>query len=74
MLDKLALALVVLGAIVWGGIGIFGIDVISWMFGGASAVVSRIIYTLIALAGIWCISLFFRRNEVVETESHTYAN
>ena len=70
MLDKLALALVVLGAIVWGGIGIFGIDVISWMFGGASAVVSRVIYTLIALAGIWCISLFFRRNEVVESEAH----
>jgi len=74
MLDKLALALVVLGAIVWGGIGIFGIDVISWMFGGAGAVVSRVIYTLIALAGIWCISLFFRRNEVVEGESHHYAN
>ena len=74
MLDKLALALVVLGAIVWGGIGIFGIDVISWMFGGAGAVVSRIIYTLIALAGIWCISLFFRRNEVVETETHHYSN
>ena len=74
MLDKLALALVVLGAIVWGGIGIFGIDVISWMFGGAGAVVSRIIYTLIALAGIWCISMFFRRNEVIETEHHSYAN
>ena len=63
MLDKLSLALTVIGALNWGGIGIFGFDTIGWMFGGQHAVVSRIIYTLIALAGVWCISLLFRAPE-----------
>ncbi len=66
MIDKIALALVIIGALVWGGIGIFGFDVVAWIFGGQGAIVSRIIYTLVALAGLWCISLFFRRNEVVD--------
>ena len=66
MLDKIALALVIIGAIVWGGIGLFQIDLVAWIFGGQSAIVSRIIYSLVGLAGLWCISLFFRRNDVVE--------
>ncbi len=66
MLDKIALALVIIGALVWGGIGIFGFDVVAWIFGGQGAIVSRIIYTLVAIAGLWCISLFFRKNEVVD--------
>ena len=66
MLDKIALALVLIGAIVWGGIGLFQFDLVAWIFGGQSAIVSRIIYSLVGLAGLWCISLFFRRNDVVE--------
>ncbi|MBC5787944.1 MULTISPECIES: DUF378 domain-containing protein [Clostridiaceae] len=66
MLDKIALALVIIGAIVWGGIGLFQFDLVAWIFGGQSAIVSRIIYSLVGLAGLWCISLFFRRNDVVE--------
>ena len=65
MLDRLSLVLVVLGAINWGVIGIFRTDLIAWMFGGQAASVSRIIYTLVGLAGIWCISLFFRNRNVV---------
>ncbi len=66
MIDKIALALVIIGALVWGGIGIFGFDVVAWLFGGQGAIVSRIVYTIVALAGLWCISLFFRKNEVTD--------
>ena len=63
MLDKLALILVIIGAINWGSIGLFQFDIVGWIFGGQSAIVSRIIFTIVALAGIWCISLLFRHNE-----------
>lgn len=65
MLDKLALILVIIGGINWGSIGIFQFDIVAWIFGGQGAIVSRIIYTLVGLAAIWCISLLFRDNEVV---------
>ena len=63
MLDRLALILVVVGALNWGGIGLFKFDAVAWIFGGQDAIFSRIIYTVIALAGIWCISLLFRARE-----------
>ena len=65
MLDKLALILAIIGAINWGSIGLFQFDIVGWIFGGQSAIVSRIIFTIVALAGIWCISLLFRENEVL---------
>ena len=65
MLDKLALILVIIGAVNWGAIGLFQFDIVGWIFGGQSAIVSRIIFTVVALAGIWCISLLFRENEVL---------
>lgn len=63
MLDRISLVLVILGALNWGSIGLFRFDMISWIFGGQGAVVSRIIYTLVALAGIWCVTLLFRQRE-----------
>jgi uncharacterized membrane protein YuzA (DUF378 family) len=66
MLDRIALALIIIGAVNWGSIGIFGFDIVGWLFGGQGAIVSRIIFTLVGLAGIWCISLFFRKNDVVD--------
>ncbi len=67
MLDRLALILVVIGALNWGSIGLFQFDLVAWAFGGAASAVSRVIYTIVALAGIWCISLFFRdREEILE--------
>ena len=69
MLDKLALILVIIGAINWGSIGLFQFDIVGWVFGGQGAIVSRIIFTLVALAGIWCISLLFRENEVLVRNS-----
>lgn len=65
MLDKLALILVIIGAVNWGAIGLFQFDIVGWIFGGQSAIISRIIFTIVALAGIWCISLLFRENEVL---------
>lgn len=65
MLDRISLILVIIGAINWGSIGLFQFDIVSWLFGGQDAIISRIIYTVIALAGIWCISLLFRENEVL---------
>ena len=66
MLDKISLILVIIGALNWGSIGLFQFDIVAWIFGGQGAIVSRIIYTLVALAGIWCISMLFRENEQVE--------
>lgn len=59
MLDKIALILTIVGGINWGLIGIFRFDLVAWIFGGQSAIISRIIYTLVSLAAIWCISLLF---------------
>ena len=66
MLDKIALALVIIGALVWGGVGLFGFDLVGRLFGGQGAIVSRFIYTIVGLAGLWCISLFFRKNETID--------
>ena len=68
ILDRIALVLLIVGGINWGSIGLFQFDIVGWMFGGQGAIVSRIIYTLVALAGIWCISLLFRENEVLATD------
>jgi len=61
MLDKICLALSIIGSINWGLVGLFQFDLVAWIFGGSDALLSRVIYTVIALAGIWCISLLFRR-------------
>ena len=66
MIDKISLALVIIGAINWGSIGLFQFDIVAWIFGGQGAIVSRIIYTLVALAGSWCISMLFRDRDEVE--------
>ncbi|MBE6746834.1 MAG: DUF378 domain-containing protein [Ruminococcaceae bacterium] len=68
MLDKISLALTIIGAVNWGCIGLFQFDLVSWIFGGQDAIFSRIIYTIIALAGIWCISLFFKDTGVTARE------
>lgn len=59
MLDKLSLVLVIVGAINWALIGIFQFDLVAYLFGDQAATFSRIIYTLVGAAGLWCISLLF---------------
>ncbi|MBO7302601.1 MAG: DUF378 domain-containing protein [Clostridia bacterium] len=63
MMDRIALIIAVIGALNWGSIGLFSFDIVAWIFGGQEAIGSRIVYTLVALAGIWCISLIFRARE-----------
>ena len=68
MLDRIALILVIIGALNWGSIGLFQFDIVGRIFGGQAAIISRIIFTIVALAGIGCISLLFRHNEVLVEE------
>ena len=63
VMDKISLILVIIGALNWGGIGLFGFDTVAYLFGGQNATVSRVIYTLVGLAGVWCVSLLFRERE-----------
>ena len=62
VMSKISLTLVIIGALNWLLIGVFGYDIVGAIFGGQMAVVSRIVYTLVGLAGIWCITLLFSRN------------
>ena len=61
-MDTLALILSIIGSANWGLVGLFQVDLVAWLFGGQDALISRIIYTIIGLAGIWCITTLFRRN------------
>jgi len=68
IMDRIALILAVIGGINWGLVGLFRFDLVAYIFGGQTATVSRVIYTLVALAAIWCISLLFRRSLVEDGE------
>ena len=61
-MDTIALILSIIGSINWGLVGLFQFDLVAWIFGGQDADISRIIYALVGLAGLWCISLLFRKN------------
>ena len=60
MLDKIALTLLIIGGINWGSVGLFQFDIVAFLAGGQSGIVARIIYVLVALSALWCISLLFR--------------
>ena len=66
MVDKIALLLTIIGAVNWGLIGIFQFDLVAYIFGGQGALLSRIIYTLVGAAGLWCISLLFRDSDTAK--------
>ena len=70
-LDKIALALVIVGALNWGGIGLFGFDTVAFLFGGQLSLLARVIYALVGLAGLWCITLLFRVDETTGQSPHT---
>ncbi len=65
IVDKIALILAIVGGLNWGSIGIFGFDLVAFLFGGANSALSRVVYTLVGLAAVWCISLLFRENDTV---------
>ena len=68
-MDATALVLAIIGAINWGLVGIFQFDLVAWIFGGQTGGFSRVIYTLVGLAGLWCISLLFRKSDVMQRDS-----
>ena len=69
MLDNTSLVITIIGAINWLLVGLFRFDLVAYICGGQASTLSRIIYTIVGIAGLWCISLLFReRNEVVAGE------
>ena len=60
MLDKIALTLLVIGGLNWGSIDIFQFDLVAFIGGGQTGIFSRIIYIIVGLAAIWCVTLLFR--------------
>ena len=61
-MDTIALIISIIGSINWGLIGLFKFDLVAWIFGGQDAIVSRIIYAIVGLAGLWCITMQFRKS------------
>lgn len=69
IMDRIALILAIIGGLNWGSIGLFRFDIVAYIFGGQTSTVSRVIYTLVGLAAIWCISLLFRQSAVADENS-----
>ena len=59
-MDILALILIIVGALNWGSIGLFGFDIVAALFGGQLSVLSRIIFAVVGLGGLWALTFFFR--------------
>lgn len=68
-LDRLALILVIIGALNWGLVGLFEFDLVANLFGGQDAALSRLIYSLVGLAGLYSITFLFREEAVPTDES-----
>lgn len=67
VVSKIALVLVIIiGALNWGLVGIFSFDLVAYLFGGMASLVSRIIYTVVGIAGIWCIALLFKDSRALD--------
>ena len=67
-MDTIAQILSIVGCLNWGLIGLLQFDLVAWLFGGVDTLLSRIVYTLVGLAGVWCITLLFRRTAPIEGE------
>ncbi|MBQ9742930.1 MAG: DUF378 domain-containing protein [Ruminococcus sp.] len=67
MLDKIALTLLIIGGINWGSVGLFQFDLVAWICGGQTGIISRIIYALVGLSALWCITFLFRERAVTST-------
>lgn len=65
-MDTVSLIVAIIGAINWGLIGFARFDLVAWIFGGQTAGISRVIYAIVGLAGLWCISMLFRRRAVTD--------
>ncbi|MBS5634724.1 MAG: DUF378 domain-containing protein [Clostridiales bacterium] len=70
MIDRISLLLVIIGALNWGSVALFQLDLVAYLFGGSDAMISRVVYALVALGGIWCISLLFREPSARQIRDH----
>lgn len=68
VIDRIALLLAIIGGLNWGSVGLFRFDIVAWIFGGQTSIVARVIYTLVGLAALWCISLLFRTRDEADEE------
>ena len=66
IMDRIALVLLIIGGLNWGSVGIFGFDIVAALFGGQTGGFSRVIYALVGLSALWCISLLFRERDVTD--------
>ena len=69
IMDKIALTLLIIGGLNWGSVGLFRFDLVAFAGGGSGSMISRVIYTLVGLSAVWCISLLFRDKDPVEERS-----
>ena len=67
MLDRIALVILIIGGLNWGSIGLFNFDIVSWIFSGTAHIVARIIFSLVGLCALWCISILFKKSERLTT-------
>ena len=63
VMDRIALTLLIIGGLNWGSVGFFGFDCVAFLFGGQMGTISRIIYALVGVAGLWGITMIFRDND-----------
>ena len=71
IIDRIALSLLIIGGINWGSVGLFSFDIVGWIFGGSDSIGARIVFVVVALCALWCVSLLFRsRNEIEDKEMH----
>ena len=68
LMDRIALVLTIIGGINWGSVGLFRFDLVAWLFGGQTATVSRVVYTLVGLSALSCVSLLFRSDAITDEE------
>lgn len=68
IMDRIALILAIIGGLNWGSVGLFRFDLVAFLCGGQTATVSRVIYTLVGLAALWCVSLLFRESLAADEE------
>ena len=66
IMDRIALSLAIIGGLNWGCVGLFRFDIVAYLFGGQTSATSRVIYALVGLAAVWCISLLFRDRDSAE--------
>ena len=68
LMDRIALALLIVGGVNWGSVGLCRCETVAWRVGGQTATVSGVVYTLVGLAALWCVSLLFRSDSIVDEE------